>query len=335
MGYDESWNRPHPPGPDESWQESDCYWFFDNKARVGGYHRIGQTPNKNGGAGQVMSFFFKEGGQRFRHVVEYPSDECVRGEADQKVGSHTVESLGDDRIRYTFSETDCAADLEFYEQFYTPRNWMKEDDEHAAAIEEGFNTDGHLEVAGKVKGRVRIGDQEYDIDAFAQRDRSWGNRDWSTARQGRQITGTIGKSLSWTAVVGQLAENGFVFKVGFVARDGETTDIEDIKVLASIDYDGFTVGAMKTRLVLTDGTHVDLAGPAIQGFMTIWQSPADSLVVSQNIVEAEHGGAKGMSNFDCTFRPRKGTYIPTKDDISLSCLENGLHDAADYSELAW
>lgn len=335
MNYDESWNCPHKPGEDISWQESDCYWFFDNKARVGGYHRMGQTPNKDGGAGQVMAFFFKEGGQYFRQTTEIPADQCGRGKDCQHIGSHTVKSLGEDQIAFGYEGADCDVNLEFYEQFYIPRNWMNEDDENSAAIEEGFNSDGHLEVAGRVKGRVRIGDEEYEIDALAQRDRSWGNRDWSTARQGRQITGTIGKNLSWTAVVGQMEEGGFVFKVGFVARDGETTDIKDIKVLASVDYDCFTVGQMKVRLLLADGSHVDLTGHSMQGFLTIWQSDTDSMICSHNLVEAEHDGIKGLSNFDCTFRPRKGKYIPTEGDLSLTRLQDGLHDAADYSQLRW
>ncbi len=335
MTYDESWNCPHQPGEDISWQESDCYWFFDNEARVGGYHRIGQTPNKEGGAGQIMSFFFKEGGQYFRQVTEIPADQCSRSETGQIVGPHAVKSLGDDCMHYSFSDPDCEVDLQFCEQFYTPRNWMKEESEDLEAIEEGFNSDGHLEVAGRVKGRVRIGDHEYEINALAQRDRSWGNRDWSTARQGRQITGTIGHKLSWTAVVGQLEQRSVVFKVGFVARNGETTDIKDIKVLASIDYDGLSVGAMKVRLELEDGSHEDLTGNSMQGFLSFWLSETSSMVCSHNLIEAEHKDGVGMSNFDCTIRPRKGDYIPTEADVSLTRIAEGLNDAADYSTLRW
>ena len=334
MGYDESWNRPHQPGEADNWQESDCYWFFDSKARIGGYHRIGQYTNQ--GTGQIMAFFFKEGGQYFRQfTTELPGDECQRHETGQNVGSHAVESLGDDCMRYSCAEADCDVDLEFYKQFYTPRNWMKVDDANAQAIEEGFNSDGHLEVAGRVKGRVRLGDNEYEIDALAQRDRSWGNRDWTTARQGRQITGTLGEHLSWTAVVGQLDHEGIVFKVGFVARHGETTDIKDIKVIASIDYDGLTVDSMKVRLFLEDGSHVDLSGNSMQGFLSIWQAGSDSMVCSHNFIEVEQDGARGMSNFDCTINPRKGNYILTESDVSLTRLRDGLHDAADYTSLRW
>lgn len=332
--YDESWNCPHQPGEASNWQESDCYWFFDNKARVGGYHRVGQYPNQ--GIGQVLTFFFKEGGQCFRQFdTEISGEECSRTKTGQSVGSHAVESLGNDCIRYTCAEPDCEVDLEFYQQFYTPRNWVDVEDEHGAAIEEGFNSDGHLEVAGRVKGRVRIGDNEYQIDALAQRDRSWGNRVWGTARQGRQITGTLGEHLSWTAVLGQLEEGAFVFKVGFVARHGKTTAITDIKALATIDYDGLTVAGMKVRFTLEDGSHVDLTGNAVQGFLTVWPDGLDNTVVSQNVVEVEKDGVFGMSNFECTIQPRKGEYVPTEQDVNLTCIRDGLLDAADYSTLQW
>ena len=334
MAYDESWNRPHPPGSADNWQESDCYWFFDSEARVGGYHRIGQYPNQKNG--QILAFFFKEGGQYFRQFdTAIPGGQCSRSETGQIVGTHTVESLGDDCIRYTCGESDCEVDLQFCEQFYVPRNWMDVEDDHAAAIEEGFNSDGHLEVAGRVKGRVRIGVTDYEIDALAQRDRSWGNRVWGTARQGRQITGTLGKHLSWTAVLGQLEKDAFVFKVGFVARNGETTGIKDIKTLATIDYDGLSVARMQVRLILEDGSHVDLSGDALQGFLTVWPDGMDNTVVSQNLVEVEQDGVRGMSNFECTIQPRKGAYVPTEKDVSLTRIREGLHDAADYSTFRW
>ena len=63
MTYDESWDRPHRPGANPLWQESDCYWFYDAAKGVGGFHRIGQTPAK--GIGQVMLFVFDEGGEGF------------------------------------------------------------------------------------------------------------------------------------------------------------------------------------------------------------------------------------------------------------------------------
>ena len=52
--FSDHWDCPHQFSDEPSWQESDCYWFYDVKLGVGGFHRIGQKQNK--GTGQLMLF---------------------------------------------------------------------------------------------------------------------------------------------------------------------------------------------------------------------------------------------------------------------------------------
>lgn len=155
--FADHWDCPHQFTAEPSWQESDCYWFYDHNTGVGGFHRIGQKPNK--GTGQLMLFVFKVGGERF--VLNAPERAEVKLGPDarqarkQVVAGHTAEALGNGRMRYTWEEPESSADIEFYESFYTPRNWPSS--AKTSHFEESVNSDGHLECAGKIRGKIRIG----------------------------------------------------------------------------------------------------------------------------------------------------------------------------------
>lgn len=331
MVYDQSWDCPHPAGESDRWQESDCYWFFDVEQRIGGYWRVGQYLNQ--GVGQAFCFMFKEGGQRFALFRDYQGDDCSCTDNSQTVGSMSAESLGDGRMKYAWDESDCDGELEFYNPYYTPRSWSKdvEEGKAGATIHETMNTGGHLEVAGKLKGRIRLGNGEYNINTLAHRDRSWGARDYNRAWQHRMVTGTIGEELSWVAMVVQMA-NGAVLPMGFVAEHGETTDIKDLKVITEYDYDGATVASVRMKMALEDNRQLVIKGSAAQGYVS---KPEGILVCTHTLMDVEYNGKKGFTVLDSTNAPRKGTYLPSQEDLSLALTDEGLSDSADYADLRW
>lgn len=328
MTYDASWDRPHTPGDGALWQESDCYWFYDAKAQVGGYHRIGQFPNRK--TGQVMLFVYRLGGERFRLLQELEGAACVRTADGQSVGSSSASTAGDGVMSYAWSEPDCEAELRFSEAFYEPRSWMKDEEAHggANAVKGQMNTDGHLEVSGRLRGRVRLGNEWIELDALAHRDRSWGVRDYRSAYQHRMVTGTLGPELSWATFIMHL-DNGVVARAGFVARNGVTTDIRDLQVLTEFDYDGLTVTGLRTRLILEDDSVVEVSGAANQGFCAL----TDGWLVSSHHFIPLSGA--GFTILDVTNRPSKGTYAPQQAELSEVCATDGLTAAGDYDRLRW
>ncbi|MDF8332213.1 DUF7065 domain-containing protein [Novosphingobium cyanobacteriorum] len=324
MSYEHSWDCPHQPDAFDNWQESDCYWFFDSKARVGGYQRIGQFPNR--GTGQVLAFAFAEGGLRFRHSHEDVAANCARDANSQRVGNHWARALGNGVMSFGWTEDGCSADLTFSEPFYEPRSWMKHeaDEAGAAEVSRSMNTGGHLEVAGRIRGHIVIGGETHEIDALAHRDRSWGRRDYKLAHQHRMVTGTIGPELSWATYIMHLA-NGMVAKAGFVARHGVTTDIDDIRVLTELDWDGLTVSRLRTQLLLRDGSEIEVSGPSIEG--TTFETE-DWLLSSHHIVSV---GSTGFTVLDITNRPQKGDFMPSASDVSKVCRTAGLSPSGDYT----
>lgn len=329
MSYDTSWDKPHEPGKDIHWQESDCYWFYDAVCGVGGFHRIGQRPNQK--TGQIILFVFKVGGQRFliSHgagaEVELGAD--ARQESKQVVGSHSVEALGDGRMRYIWSENGCGGDLEFYDSFYTPRNWSKTG--HSDDFMSNINSDGHLECSGRLRGKISIGDDLFEIDGLCHRDRSWGFRDNSRAslHRYRMFSGTVGPELSFATFLLDL-KDGTRMVAGFVDRNGTDQDVRDLRVLTTFDADGLTILNATGILTLDNGDEIRIESTSLQGFVS--PVPEANAAVLDQISTFEWEGRTGFLDIEYCNNPGRGTYIPRQSDLTFSAFDEGLTPASIY-----
>lgn len=329
QGYDPSWDRPHVPSSELAWQESDCYWFYDAQAGVGGFHRIGQKPNK--GTGQIMLFVFKVGGKRFV-INDAPRNEVpLAGDARQAnkqiVGTHFAEALGDGRMKYGWSEPESDAQLEFYESFYTPRNWPS--NAQTQHFENSVNSDGHLECGGRLKGTVRIGSESYVIDALAHRDRSWGRRADAAPQMHRyrMYSGTCGKALSFASFFLDFNDTEPV-TMGFVDRHGVQEDIINLRVAVTFDFDGVTPLGSTGILTLASGEKLRIKSTVVQGFLT--PLPAGLSHSQDNISVFEYEGQKGFVDLELSTNPCRGSYTPTQCDVSLLAVDQGLSTTRDY-----
>lgn len=312
MAYNTSWDCPHRPGPQELWQESDCYWWYDTNHGVGGFHRIGQKPNA--GTGQLTVFAFDRDGERYASHDELPIGPEDRWETGHRVGGHHAEALGDGKLRFAWSEAQCEADLEFYESFHEPRNWSKTG--HSDDFMSNINSDGHLECSGRLRGEVRIGERSYDVDALAHRDRSWGFRDSSrvSMHRYRMFSGTVGPELSFATFLLDL-KDGPPMVAGFVARDGVDLDVRDLRVLTTFDADGLSAVGATAIMTLENGEQVTVACDGVQGFAT--PVPEAHSLSSDTICTFQSGGKTGFVDLELSNNPGRGTYIATADDLSL------------------
>ncbi|MEH6489164.1 DUF7064 domain-containing protein [Hyphomonas oceanitis] len=331
MGYAVSWDKPHIPSEDRHWQESDCYWFYDRKNGIGGFHRIGQKPNL--GTGQVTLFVFKEGGERYilssGEKAEHELGPDDRQAAKQVVGSHTAEALGDGRMRFTWGEEECEGDLEFYESFHEPRNWSKTG--HSDDFMSSINSDGHLECSGRIRGTVKIGMNSYNIDGLCHRDRSWGFRDNSRAslHRYRMFSGTVGPELSFASFLLDL-KDGPKMVAGFVARHGEDLDVRDLRVITRFDSDGLTPLGATGILTLETGEEVRIEASSVQGFMT--PVPEAGAASQDHISTFMYNGKTGFLDLELSTNPGRGTYIPTQEDVTFLAVDQGLSASVRYTD---
>jgi hypothetical protein len=318
MGYESSWDRPHFAGDEENWQESDCYWFYDAAAGVGGWHRIGQYPNL--GQGQSSIFLYAEGGQRFLdRSISIGSNDCSRSATGQVTGRSSVEPLTDRTMHYRYAAPDAELNCVFSEGFYEPRDWV------TGAFHQRATEKGHLEEAGRLKGSVRIGQQRYEINALAHRDRSWGSRNLSGLDVLWFCNGTTGPELSWAAMKVRYA-GGQSAAVGFVARGEVTQDINAIRANVVTAEDGVT--PLRAALVLsTEDGDLSLSIQPIQGFIQRI-APGPFIVTDHSsFVTAE--GKTGFADLGLVLNALRGEYLPGESELVLTCAGDGLSDFID------
>src|SRR5690606_11703608 len=101
-------------------------------------------------------------------------------------GDRTENSASSGNLRYTIErgkycrfeawDTDAEADLRFH-SFFPSQDWSMVGGDHHGLVVASNDEQGHPEAAGRVEGRVRIGDRQIDIqDGIGYRDHGYGPR---------------------------------------------------------------------------------------------------------------------------------------------------------------
>jgi hypothetical protein len=325
--YDESWDRPHAPGPQETWQESDWLTFYDPDAGVGGIYRIGRQPNR--AKGQPNLFCFARQGQRFMMKdLGGKGLDCDLQPADvwrtgYRVAGHKADSLGGGRMCYQWDYPQTQASLEFYDGFYTPRGWSK--GEKGADIIAWLNPDGHLECAGRVSGSIRIGEGRYNIDCMGHRDRSWGYRETYMPKMKRTFGawGTIGSAFSFATMMLQL-KSGERLVTGFVHRNGGEDDIAEVRYLSTLDSDMLSPVAGIIVLTLESGEVIRLDCDVAQSHGGY--TPGISF---NSVGTFTMGGKRGFCDFSASGNPGRAEHLPAEEEVSLTAVQAGLSPTAD------
>lgn len=330
--YDISWENPHEPGPEEKWQESDWFTFYDPVNSVGGVQRIGHKPNQ--GTAQLMLFAFIEGGERV----------LINGGADKRVvplaagdrtstrsagGTHYAETLAEGMKRFGWDEPETAGELEIYESFYTPRYWTKLETQGVSSLMAKAQTGGKLQHSGRLRGWVRVGKDTRPVDAFFHRDRAWGFRDLGLLgfHRSRLIYGSCGPAFSLCSMLVEQPD-GSPTVVGFVVREGIENEIVHLRMAPTIDQDGYSVLGATAWLKLDNGEDVRLTAEGVQGCLTY--NPEAQQPVSDTLCRLRVGELEGMCNLIIFNNPGRGTYCPSPNEVYPGCFSEGLSPTRSY-----
>lgn len=288
---------PHPIGDDIWWQESVFLTWWDDKAGVGGFHRIGQEPHAAGGA--VASYWlglFTRDGQRYRRHVSVPLRDVDRGErlfrcSDAFAMAHD----GQDSI-WTIDLPDC--EMHLVAQDYTPRFdlWG-----HGGTVTQDF-APGHFEVGGTIRGRLRIGERQFDIDGVCYRDHSWGRREWSTLLSHRWIAGSVGPELTFNAASWH-GTDGSLRSFGIVSKNGVVTHAVNTDIVVYMETDACTHRGGVLSMQMPDGERITLRPRLIDGALTLH----NNIACIDTICTVEYQGRKGFCDFEITTNPRAGS----------------------------
>jgi hypothetical protein len=287
----------HDAGGDPTFQESSLIVWHDMTGGVGGVWRVSQEPV----AGLTHSCFalFTHDGLRFRSNVQaVPFQRGDRGPNHMGLGSALRLNLDTMTIRADFPECEASLVFEDFHPRYDYLSLMN------AKTPEG-HAGKHVEVAGRVKGQVRIGDRGCQVNALGHRDRSWGPRRWETLLSTRWWPAVFGPDLCvW--VLSQVHDHATHGCSGYIVRNDTVHLMTEADVAVTLDYDAIGPRAAHAHFVLETGEVVDLYHQRTSGVLL----DVRGFRAVESIGTARWGERLGMSNIEVCTNPFAGTREP-------------------------
>ena len=254
----------HPVGDHAAWSESYYFNFVDPATGVGAFTRMGFRPN-DGWADALHAVYLPGGRVAFtygRRTDLTPEVVATLGPADPAVGNLTLRR-GEAFQRWDIVYSGEAQDMVDPTVMLAatrdrPEAWMRPTALEMSIAFEAIagphyavgGSQGHFEQTGRFTGRITLGDQHWDVNAFGVRDKSWGPRTWqapsgSQAKAAGPAAVESGCFLNWFSMnfgadlalggaCGKTADGAFRGK-GWIQRDGETLDLTDITMTTVFD----------------------------------------------------------------------------------------------------
>ncbi len=297
-GYPPEDELPHAPGADPTWQESVVLGWWDDDSGIGGFHRIGHEIGR--GASVLWCGVVSRDGLRFRrNRTDGPLGSAERDGGFGAGPTHFLDvSQGSPRLRV--AEPDLELDLSV--ENTTPRHDLWDSDEHPEMSQLAV---GHFQVSGRARGRARIGDRVYEVDALCHRDHSWGPRRWDYVTCHRWIGGSLGPELSF-AGFSFYAVDGRFMTGGYVCRDGKVTWARSADLVLSVETDGLTHRGGTATFELRDGDVVSIECETVDGVLF----GNHGVCCYEPICIARCEGRTGYASFEMVMNPRRGTAPP-------------------------
>lgn len=234
----------HEPGPDSIWQES-CWIYFGNGQGLGGVVHIGQEVNL--GKANIFAASYA-GDAAFRKIrVDYDLDRQVRASGSFVTGPYKITPISAGGLQISVKDEQFELELEFIPQSQQLR-WVPVFPN--LATHPGVKTASiNYQAPGRVRGVMRLGDHTVDVNAFAQRGHSWGNRDHTALRGhgSRWVTGSFGDRLNFSAYVA-IRGDGLIIRSGFVVDRGEVIHTSDIDIKVEVETDGVSYSSGMVRM---------------------------------------------------------------------------------------
>lgn len=264
----------HPLGPEENFNESVYFNFFDRQRQMGGFVRIGNRANE-GYAEMTVIVFLPDGAALFN----YKRPQITSNDGWDAGGLKVEVVRPGEEIRTTYEGSvvylaDPTAMQDPSSAFKeNPHRRLRLDLRHYGVgpmyghvADESSGNDfarAHYEQHMRVAGTVQIDDEPpLELAGHGLRDHSWGPRYWQSTPSYRWITGNYGDDLGMViSVVGDR-------KGGVFHRGEELIRITDVDL--ETDYDGPTNyhRSLRARVTLENGEEHAIVG-TVKGFIPL------------------------------------------------------------------
>lgn len=233
-------DRIHDFGTHPEWNESFYFNLYDREKDICGYMRIGLRPNRR--EKSMFCFFMMPDGSLVGMKDALPYDNAQLAAKGLRFDLLKQE----ERWRLTFDGTmpklggriekqthvEFSLDFEAINDIFDYRSCLSSE---AQRMSQDVASE-HFEQFGRVKGKLMMGLDEWQISALGGRDHSWGVRDWTAPKMWTWLTCQFSEESAFN--ITRLVMPSGVVEGGFLYEDGGNTPINRTDLKADFMADG-------------------------------------------------------------------------------------------------
>jgi len=265
----------HPLGPEENFNESMYFNFFDRDRGIGGFIRLGNRANEGQAEmtvtlylpdGRVLFIFkrapidhndaFDAGGVRFE--VQEPTQRLRTTFAGSMVELREPREMADPKAAFR-SNPMRKVSLDLIHDAVGPMYGSAGSRKEAARSEEKQFGRAHYEQHMHVVGEIAFGDERFQIDGYGLRDHSWGPRYWQAIERYEWLTMNFGPDFgAMVSVIRRDADH--VRQGGVIVRDGQLELITKAEIEADYEENGLFHRRVRARVETRGGESLEIEG---------------------------------------------------------------------------
>ncbi|OAI40897.1 hypothetical protein AYO38_04815 [bacterium SCGC AG-212-C10] len=265
----------HPLGPEENFNESVYFNFFDRKNNRGGFLRIGNRANE--GHAEMTVIVYNSDGSAF---FNYKRPQITTNDGWDAGGLKVDVLVPGESIRTSYEGS--AVFLKDPREMREPGDAFKQNPHkkikldlvhdgvgpiygHVGDPNDSSNqfARAHYEQHMKVTGTLEIeGEGSVEITGHGLRDHSWGPRYWQSTPSYRWITGNFGDDLGMVINVSGGRAGGVLHKGQELVR------ITDVKLDTTYEGDSNYHNGLKAEITLENGDKHTIEGK-VKGFIPL------------------------------------------------------------------
>ncbi len=247
----------HLPDDSPNYNESMYFNLFDHSSRLGGWFRLGNRPNE-GYAEMTCCLYLPDGrvGFMFNRPTISNNDEFNAGGMSFSI----IEPFKHLRLKYTGevlllekpkqminpkeaftlnSRVESTIDLDIYgiSPMFGGEVIRKDGTPLDLDPEKSFSR-AHYEQHTRGDGFIKLADEQWNIEGYGLRDKSWGPRYWQSLLWYRWLTININKDIGFMFSIVNRGE-GKERRGGLVLENGQHKSIQDCSIETVYDKDRY------------------------------------------------------------------------------------------------
>jgi len=265
----------HPLGPEDNFNESMYFNFFDREREVGGFVRLGNRANERQAEmtvilylpdGRVLFIFkrapidhndaFDAGGARFE-VLE-PTELLQTTYSGKMVELHEPRQMSDPKAAFRDNPMRTVS-LDLVHRAVGPMYGSAgSGSEEARSADKQFGK-AHYEQHMHVTGALEFSGERFEIDGYGLRDHSWGPRYWQAIQRYEWLTMNFGADFgAMVSIIQRDPEN--IRRGGVIVRGGELELITDAQIEADYEENGLFHRRVRAQIATQKGETFDIEG---------------------------------------------------------------------------